>query len=139
MGQLQRHGGYSYIARGVLPKHLSHIRKFLEYTRKRLILDFGGPEEVIPIAIILLIDRVISKLGILRCLEEQARRSGIFVSGELSAPLRESYIAYSNSMRRDIMALDKLKPESKGKEGLDPLVFAAEVAAGKHDSDMRDF
>jgi len=137
VGQLKRHGGYSFIARGTLPQNFTHVRKFLTYARKRLILDQGVQEGLIPIGNILLIDRVISKLGMIRCIEESCRKNGIFISGQLAPVLRESYIAYSNSMRRDLIALDRLKPERVKEKGyLDPLELAAAVDRGEYDDEI---
>lgn len=137
MGQLAKHGGYSYIARAKLADNMRHVRKFLEYSRKRLIMDQGVEEGLIPMGNILLIDRVIAKLGMIRCIEESCRKGGIFIKGELHPVLRESYIGYSNSMRRDLIALDKLRPERlKEKPYIDPLELAAAVDRGEYDEEL---
>lgn len=103
-GQRQTHGGYSFLTTGRLPEHRTHIRRYLTACRQGLIEDLGG-EPNLSIAQAILIDRIISKLGISRCIEEHTRETSVMVGQELAPALKSSYLAYSNSIRLDLVAL----------------------------------
>ena len=63
-GRPVTHGGYSLIKTGKLPSGRRGIRKYLENTREGLVRDFGPTEADLSTGQVVLIDRVISKLGI---------------------------------------------------------------------------
>lgn len=98
------HGAYSFIASGKLPEHRVYLLRYLSGARQGLIDDLGG-EESLSTAQIILIDRITSKLGCVRCIEEHIRENGVFLGQELSPVLKASYLAYSNSLRLDLLAL----------------------------------
>lgn len=100
-----RHGGYAFLTRGKLPENRKYILKFLTAARENLIKDLGPTEEDLTAAQIILIDRIITKLGVVRCIEEHIRDSTVMKGDRLSPCLRESYLAYNNSIRLDLQAL----------------------------------
>ncbi len=103
-GQRQTHGGYSFLTHGRLPEHRTHIRRYLTACRQGLIDDLGS-DQSLSTAEAILIDRIISKLGISRCIEEHTRENSVMVGQELAPALKSSYLAYSNSIRLDLVAL----------------------------------
>jgi hypothetical protein len=106
LGRPPRYGGYSLAVRaGDLPKNRIYVRRYLESVRAGLVRDLGPIETDLSTAEIVLVDRIISKLGIVRCIEEHIRETGIMAGDDLAGPLRASYLAYSNSVRLDLMAL----------------------------------
>jgi hypothetical protein len=124
-----RHGAYSLIARGDLPENRRYLREYLTACREGLISDLGPAEEALSTAQRILIDRVIGKLGVLRCLEEFAREQGVIKEGKLSSPLEHNFLGWSNSLRLDLQALGIDK--RAGEKILSPLEIAAEIDAGK--------
>ena len=54
---------------------------------------------------LILIDRITTKLGVVRCMEEHIREHSVFEGNELAPCLRASYLAYQNSLRHDLQAL----------------------------------
>jgi hypothetical protein len=73
--------------------------------RAGLVEDLGPCESDLSTARIVLIDRSISLLGILRLIEEHARENGVFFNGDLSPSLKNNYLAYCNSLRLSLEAL----------------------------------
>ena len=104
-GRPPKHGGYSLLTKGELPENKKHIRAYLTGAREGLIQDLGPTEKDLTMAQIVLIDRVVTKLGVIRCIEEYIRENTVFEGKRLSPCLRESYLAYNNSIRLDLAAL----------------------------------
>ncbi len=131
IGRPPRHGGYSLMIRaGVLPERRAYLREYLTQTREGLVNDLGPLEADLNAAQVVLIDRVISKLSILRCIEEHVREKGVFTkSGELDSVLSKSYLALANSIRLDLQALGIDK--RAGEKIMSPLEIAAEIDRGK--------
>jgi len=100
----KRHGAYSFITTGQLPQNRPYLLKYLTDCREGLISDLGGGERL-STAQTILIDRVISKLGCIRCIEEHVKEIGAIRDQELAPILKASYLAYSNSLRLDLLAL----------------------------------
>ena len=100
-----KHGAYSLIARGDLPQKRRYLEKHLSEVRKGLIRDLGPDEENLTTAQLILIDRAVGKLGVLRCVEEFAKEKGVMEGKELSPILRQNYLSWSNSLRLDLVAL----------------------------------
>ena len=111
------HGGYSYLTTGALPEHRSNILGYLMAVRQGLIQDLGPTENDLSTAKIVLIDRVTTKLGVIRCVEEHIRENSVMVSDDLAPSLKTSYLAYNNSLRLDLQALGL---EKKGEAILTP-------------------
>jgi hypothetical protein len=54
---------------------------------------------------IILIDRVVTKLGVIRCIEEHVRENSVMMGHDLAPALQKNYLAYNNSVRLDLQAL----------------------------------
>lgn len=104
-GKKKTHGGYTYFVTGKLPEHRKYIEQYLTAARMNLIQDLGPTEEDLTAAQIILIDRIVSKLGVVRCIEEYIRENTVMEGKRLSPSLRESYLAYNNSIRLSLQAL----------------------------------
>lgn len=105
-GRPPKHGGFSIItAKGELPENRKYIRKYLTAARENLIKDLGPTEKDLTAAQIIIIYRVVTKLGIIRCIEEHIRENSVMEGNELAPALKASYLAYNNSIRLDLMAL----------------------------------
>lgn len=104
-GQKIKHGGYSFLIKGELPENRKHVLKYLTAARMNLIRDLGPTEEGLTTAQIIIIDRIVSKLGIIRCVEEYIRENSVMVGANLAPSLRASYLAYNNSVRLDLREL----------------------------------
>jgi hypothetical protein len=121
------HGGYSFLTTGELPEQRANILKYLIAVRQGLIQDLGPIENDLSTAQIVLIDRITTKLGVIRCVEEHIRERSVMVGDELAPCLKASYLAYNNSLRLDLQALGldvkrtdtvlDLKEYAKGKYG----------------------
>jgi len=104
-GRPPKHGGYSLLTKGELPENRKYIRQYLTEIREGLIEDIGPRERDLTTAQKVLIDRIVSKLGIVRCIEEHIRENAVMTGHELAPSLRKSYLAYNNSIRLDLQAL----------------------------------
>ena len=122
-GRPPRHGGFSLLVKkGEFPENRRYIANWLTEVREGLIEDLGPFENDLSTAQRVLIDRIISKLGVVRCIEEYIRENAVMTGSRLSPSLRESYLAYNNSIRLDLQALgiDKRQAE-KGRTEQDYL------------------
>jgi len=104
-GRPPKHGGYSLLTKGELPENRKYIRQYLTEVREGLIEDIGPREIDLTTAQKVLIDRIVSKLGIVRCIEEHIRENTVMRGHDLAPSLRKSYLAYNNSIRLDLQAL----------------------------------
>ena len=122
-----KHGGFSLLTRGELPENRQYLRPYLTEAREGLIRDLGPTEEDLTAAQRILLDRVITNLGIVRLIEEYVKEKGIFQNpgGFLNPALATHYIAYNNSIRLNLQALGINK--RVGDKILGPLELAAEI------------
>lgn len=104
-GRPPKHGGYSLLSRGEIPENRRYISNYLSEVREGLIEDLGPTEEDLSTAQRVLINRVVSKLGIIRCVEKYIRENSVIVGNDLAPSLRASYLAYNNSIRLDLQTL----------------------------------
>jgi len=114
-GKKRTHGGYAFFTTGKLPEHRKYIEQYLTAAREGLVRDLGDGkgEENLSTAEIILIDRVITKLGVVRCMEEYIREHSVMDGDKLTSPLKVSYLAYNNSIRLDLQALGLQKRTSE--------------------------
>jgi hypothetical protein len=107
IGRPPRHGGFSIaVKKGEFPERRSYIRTHVTGVRDSLVRRLGPTETDLTGAQVVLIDRIISKLSIIRMIEEYTRETGAFNRrGELISVLQKSYLAWSNSLRLDLQAL----------------------------------
>ena len=99
------HGGYSFLTKGKIPENRTHILRYLMAVRDGLIRDLGPAENDLSTAQIVLIDRITTKLGVIRCVEEHIRENSVMAGDDLAPSLKASYLAYNNSLRLDLQAL----------------------------------
>lgn len=104
-GQRQTHGGYSFLAHGRLPDQRVILIRYLTAVRASLVADLGGTEDNLSAQQIILIDRVVSLLGIIRCIEEDAKEKGVFQGDSLRPSLGKHYISYTNSLKQILQLL----------------------------------
>ena len=133
-GRPPRHGGFSLmIRRGELPERRGYIRRYLTACREQLIRDLGPTEAEMTGAEIIILDRCISKLAVIRMIEEYFAETGIFINGQLAPVLSADYIRYCESLRRDLLTL------GIGRRAVDrvltPLEIVKEYAARKDAGD----
>ncbi|HDZ25693.1 MAG TPA: hypothetical protein ENH65_04185 [Candidatus Aminicenantes bacterium] len=89
-----------------------------------MIKDIGPEEKDLTTAQIILVDRLISLLGVIRLIEEKAKEDGVFRGRDLIPSLKASYIAYNNTVR---LTLEKLGIDKRmGDRVLTPLEIATE-------------
>jgi len=130
------HGGYSFLTTGQLPERRVYILRYLSAAREGLIQDLGREEKNLSTAQIILIDRIISKLGIIRCIEEHVRENSIMDGDDLTPALRSSYISYNNSIR---LTLQLLGLERKIEEKIiTPLEFAEDFDKQKAEGKKKE-
>ncbi len=106
------HGGFSFLTHGRLPDHRVELRRYLSACRNGLIEDLGGDlstQETI------LVDRSISLLGVIRCIEEYSKEQGVFNNGKLQPALGKNYISYTNSLKQ-ILSLLGIDRNEMGRE-----------------------
>lgn len=129
-GRPPRHGGYSLILKaGELPESRTYLRAHITEVRRDLIRDLGPQESDLTAAARMVLDRAVSKLCIIRVIEEWVKEEGVFRGGELSPVLAKSYITYCESLRRDLMSLGISKRVSD--QLMDPRQIEAEIDARK--------
>lgn len=121
-----RHGGYTYLITGKLPENRGYLRTFLEETREGLIRDYGPTEAGLSTAQRVLIGRIITALGVCRCIEEKAAEDGVFhlvfdSKGRdnqghlLRGSLGDRYIAFQNTIRLNLKELENLSRKEDSK------------------------
>ena len=105
-GRPPLHGGFSLLHKGELPKNRRYLRSYLTGVREQLIRDLGPTDDDLTGAQRILIDRVTTLLGCVRCVEEHLRQKGIFDNpgGFLSPSLSDKYLAWNRAIK-EILAL----------------------------------
>lgn len=101
------HGGYSYMLSGTVPERRKYILAYLSQCRAQLCEDHGG-EYSLSAAQLIIIDRIISKLGCLRLMEEFVKDNGVMLGADLQPCLQKNYLSFSNSLRRDLESIKDL-------------------------------
>ena len=124
-GKKGTHGGYTFLSTGRLPEHRREVERYLTAARQGLIGNLAGMEENLTTAQLIIIDRVIGKLGVIRCMEEHVREKSVMVGDDVAPCLKASFLAYSNSLRLDLQALGI--NTRAGERILGPLEIAAEI------------
>jgi hypothetical protein len=93
-GRPRRHGGYTYLTRGELPQKRRYLGPYLSGVRADLVKDLGPLEDDLTAAQRILVNQVVTMLGVTRLIEEHVAGVGIFDKGELRPVLRDSYLRY---------------------------------------------
>ena len=135
-GKRKKHGGYAFLSKGELPENRAYVERYLTAVREGLIQDLGPSEKDLTTAQLVIIDRVTTKLGVIRCIEEYIRENTVMAGSRLSPSLRESYLAYNNSIRLDLAALgiDKRKTD----DAIDLHKYVAEKYGSKGEKETGD-
>jgi len=104
-GRPRKHGGYSILYNAEVPYARKKLMRYFREVRAGLIRDLGG-EANVTTGQLLLIDRIIFKLGFLRLIEIWLAERGTPFSteGQLE-PVIETYLSYANSLRNDLNLL----------------------------------
>ena len=118
-GKRRTFGGYSFLRTENLPVKRRHIESYLTAARQGMISDLGKSEQDLSTSQIILIDRVISMLGVTRCIEEHVRQNSVMKDEDLSPSLKSSYLSYNNSIRLNLVALGIKRKVVTGKTALD--------------------
>jgi len=121
-GKRQTHGGYSFLRTEGLPVKRRHIESYLTAARQGMVNDLAKSEEDLSTGQIILIDRIISMLGVVRCIEEHVRDHTVMKGEELSPSLKSSYLSYNNSIRLNLQVLGIERRLAKGETALDDYV-----------------
>lgn len=105
-GPIPRHGGYSLLTTGRLPERRRYIAPYLTAVREGLIHDLAENEEKLSTAQRVLIDRVITFLGVVRLIEEHAREHGLLdSSGKLKSGIGTGHYLSFNRFIKEALAL----------------------------------
>ena len=103
-GRQHRPCGYSFLTRKCDPEERLRVRRYLTAARAAIVEDLGG-EEALTAAKIILIDRCISLLAVLRGIEEYFKENLLTDNGELPPALSKNFISYNNSLRLNLCSL----------------------------------
>jgi hypothetical protein len=131
-GSKYRHGGYSLLMKGTLPERRRYIGHYLSEVREGLIHDLAKKEEDLSTAQKVLIDRIITFMGVVRLIEEHAKQHGVLDSrGRPTSGLTGHYLTFNRQIKEmlsllgiekrqepemDLMSYIKMKDEEKEKE-----------------------
>ena len=101
------HAGYSLVKPPA-------VRKYLTLIRSELVTDLGG-EENLSAQEKILVDSIVSMLGVTRSIEEYIRGASVMTGANIAPSLRQSYLAYKNSISRHLalLGLNKRNLEDK--------------------------
>lgn len=125
------HGGYAYLTSGEVPETRQYVKKYLTNVREGIIRDIGPTEQDLTTAQLVLVDRLISLIGVIRLIEEKAREDGIFKGQDLTPSLRQSYIAYNNTVRLNLRELGIDKRVGDGEQTLEQIIAESDGKKGK--------
>jgi hypothetical protein len=122
-------GAFSLLAkRGEAPLSDKRISEFLSGWRARLLQDQGATEETISASRLALTDRAVSVLGLIRMIEKDVAKFGVFLESGKFHPLLEEvyprYVALLKTLLREIGI-------EKRADGEDDLLSYVEERYGK--------
>jgi len=105
-GRPGRHGGFSFLTRGVLPERRGYLRHYLTAIREGLVRDIAITEEGLTTAQRILVDRTVTFLGVIRLIEEWVREHGVLdEKGGLSPSLSAHYLAFNRNVKEYLVLL----------------------------------
>ena len=113
-GRPARHGGFSFLTRGVLPEKRGYLRHYLTAIRENLVKDIAINEEGLTTAQRILVDRTVTFLGVIRLIEEWVREHGVLdEKGGLSPSLSAHYLAFNRNVKEYLVLLgiDRRRPD----------------------------
>jgi len=97
-GPRTRHGGYSYIRTGKMPKKKAAIERYLTWVRQTYIEDIAGEEENLSAAQTILLNKLVLLEGLCRCIETTAAEI-TEQTGKLYA-MPTKYLSYVNTITK---------------------------------------
>lgn len=127
-GRPPKHGGFSLLIRGMkegLPENRRYIGHYLTEVREGLIHDLAKSEEDLSTAQKVLIDRIITFLGVIRLIEEHAKEHGVLDSrGRPSQGLTGHYLTFNRQVKEmlSLLGIDI----RKANEGPDLMTYVRE-------------
>lgn len=111
-----KHYGYAFLRTGEMPQEKAHLVKYLSGLREGLIQDLGPKESDLTTAQKLLVERLISKVGFLRLIEEYAMSQGLFQGNRLLPVIERNYIGIDTAIQRNLSLLGiGTKRQSEGR------------------------
>jgi len=113
-GSKYRHGGFSLLTRGVLSERRRYIGHYLTEIREGLIYDLAKSEGDLSTAQKVLIDRIITFLGVIRLIEEHAKQHGVLDSkGQPTSGLTGHYLTFNRQVKEmlSLLGIDKRKTD----------------------------
>lgn len=116
---------------GKVPETRQYVKKYLTGVREGIIKDIGPTEQDLTTAQLVLVDRIVSLLGVIRLIEEKAREDGIFKGQDLTPSLRQSYISYNNTVRLTLRELGIDKRVGDGVQTLEQIIAESDEKKGK--------
>jgi hypothetical protein len=117
-GNKYRHGGYSLLTRGTLPQRRRYIGPYLMAVREGLIHDLAKSEEDLSTAQRVLVDRIVTFLGVVRLIEEHAGQYGVLDSkGRPSCGLTGHYLTFNRQIK-EMLALLGMERRAVDEEAL---------------------
>ncbi|GEM_PF-582975 len=125
-----KHGGYSLLVTGKLPAGRDHVGKYLTAVRAGFVQDLGGAAGMTTPEVVML-DRLITALGIVRLIEEYVKEKGVIdkPQGFLNPALSKGYISYCNQVRLATQMLEGwVKERAKTRQG-EGLLTAEQLGA----------
>lgn len=97
-GRRTRHGGYTYLRTGNLPKKRANVERYLTWIRETYIEDIAGSEEHLTAGQTILLNKLILLEGLTRCIEittaEIAEKTGSLYN------MPQYYLSYVNSITK---------------------------------------
>lgn len=90
--------GFSFLTKRCSPEDRLKIIRYLSGCRNALLTDLGG-EENLSAQKIILIDRLVSLLGVIRGIEEFHSENILTPTGDLKPALGKNYLSFINSTR----------------------------------------
>jgi hypothetical protein len=107
-GPKPKHGAYSMIRRKRLPKEFRSLHPYLKAVQEGLIEDLGGRDHV-SVAQMLMIDRVIQGLGVLKLIERFIAEKGLLGQDRVAAfllhDLSARYLSWDRKVTNHLQAL----------------------------------
>jgi len=103
-----RHGGYSYVTTGLLPKDKRYVELYLDMIRESYVQYLGSDEKDLSPGQLILLDKLITLEGLTRCMEIEAAERGVM-------KLPQRHTTYLNHIIKICLSLGIEKREEKGK------------------------
>jgi hypothetical protein len=101
------------------PEGRDYLVPYLTGDREGLIQKYGPTEADLTAPQAILIERAVNVLTVLRVMEVHIVDTGFFIGNRHAAPLRESYITYTNALRLVLRDLETISGASGRDDSFD--------------------